>query len=936
MKLAYWMLLTLLISIMSLSAAFLTDVPQEIIQPDGSVVNCFASGDEFHNWLHDANNYTIIQNIQTGFYTYAIKNGSQLLPSEYIAGKVNPQSLRLTPGLNIDLAEYKQKRQNWWQDAPRNHRTPTSGNINNLVVYIRFSDQTEFTEPFTTYNTMFNSTMPNTNSMYNYFMEDSYQALTINTTFYPLPVNHMVVSYQDSLPRPYFLPYSSTNTLGYSGDTERREREHALLVRAVQFISTQIPPALVVDADNDGKVDNVCFIVKGSSGSWANLLWPHMWSLYTYEVFLNGARVYTYNFQLENSLTSSGVGVLCHEMSHSLGMPDLYHYTSNGISPVGRWDLMESNRNPPQHHTAYMKSRYTDWLPPMRQITESGTYWINKMLNPVGNCYKIMANNPQYHYVVEFRKKEGFFENSIPGTGLLVYRVDSSEHGNADGPPDELYVYRPGGTLYVNGTINSAPYSSELYRTAINESTNPSPFLTDGTQGGLDISQIGSSAGDSISFYINVLPPPPIDYDEGFESGDFSQYPWSFSDDADWIIDSLNAYEGNYCAKSGPINHLQSTSLSLAIDVPAEGFIGFYKKTSSESGYDYIKFYIDDIQKSRWSGETDWSYTQYPVTPGTHVFKWSYTKDQGVVTGEDCAWIDNIAYHWEAPLVLVTPQNLNAVSATDDIAVDLSWTPPVSSSASLMGYRIFKNEVQIADIDTSNISFRDYHVIPNLSYSYFIKAFYSSPYGHSLASDTISVLVTGTPIIPILTSAEVVHNVNVHLTWMLPDLDRGITGYYIYRNGALVHTIDDVLAQEWIDGELHNGLYRYYISSRYPAFSSDLSNSLSVTIDYVVDNNDQITTPLVFGITKCYPNPFSSNININYCIDKDNIQSELCIYNVKGQKVRTLMNGKLKSGNMDIEWNGKDDEGISVSSGIYYCRLKSSSRISYQRLLLIK
>ena len=81
-----------------------------------------------------------------------------------------------------------------------------------------------------------------------------------------------------------------------------------------------------------------------------------------------------FNFQLSESLSSSGVGVLCHEMFHSLGAPDLYHYTSDGISPVGSWDLMENNANPPQHMGAYMKYKYGNWISTIPTISTSGTY----------------------------------------------------------------------------------------------------------------------------------------------------------------------------------------------------------------------------------------------------------------------------------------------------------------------------------------------------------------------------------------------------------------------------------------------------------------------------------------------------------------------------------------------------------------------------------
>lgn len=927
-----------LVLVLPLSAAYLTDLPMTLTQPDGKEINCFASGDEFHNWLHDADNYTIIQNSQNGYYTYAVKSGGTVAASELVVGRDDPSLNKLTPGINISEEQYRSKRAVWLQGTPPAVKTPNAGLINNLVVFIRFSDQTEFTVPFATYNEMFNSTVPGTNSMYNYFQETSYQALYIQTTFYPVPVNHMVVSYQDSLPRAYYLPYSTSNPTGYVDDTDRRIREHTLLMNAIYHIDELVPPGLNLDGDNDGKVDNVCFIVKGSTGSWADLLWPHKWSLYTFEVMLNGARVYTYNFQLENSLTSSGVGVLCHEMSHSVGFPDLYHYTSNGITPVGRWDIMESNRNPPQHHTTYTKIRYANWLPPMQQITQSGTYWVNKITNPVNNCYKIMANNPQYYYVVEFRKQEGFFESSIPGTGLIIYRIDTSEDGtgNADGPPDEVYIYRPNGTLTTNGSPLSAHYSLEVGRTAINSTTVPSPFLTDGSQGGLNITQIGSSAGDSISFDIIVGAVPPMDYDEGFESGDFTAYPWTLSGDLGWVTDSTVTYEGRYCAKTGLIDHLQTSSMSLSLQVPVSGVIGFRRKISTESGYDYLRFYIDDVQKAQWSGSSNWSYVQFPVTAGNHTLRWSYSKDQGVDSGSDCAWIDNILFRWDAYNLLTPPQNFQAVTQPADLSNLLTWQPPVSTTAQLGGYRIFKDHVQIADIDTTNLSYLDDYVLPGAIHSYFVKAFYASPNGHSLATDTLSVQVTGTPAVPELISADVIDTTDVHLQWALPVVDRGIIGYNIYRDGVVIHTINDGDTFEWTDTDLPEGAYVYQVNAIYPAFETELSNSILVIVFIFVSNEDVVTPPINWGIDIAVPNPFSQSVSFSYGVDKDNSGFNISIYNVKGQKVKALFHGVKAKGMYQTTWKADDDQGRPVASGMYFCRMFSKDRVSTRRILLVR
>lgn len=933
-------LICLLIIALPLAGALLRDIPTTVTQPDGTQLNLLASGDEYHNWLHDSNNYTVIQNRDTGVWTYAVKRSGKLYPSEFIVGSQISVASGIVPGLNFDRDYYLQKRQAKRALLNREPtRAPTAGNLNNLVVYIRFSGESEFSGSLTTYDTMFNNTTPNTNSMHNYFQEDSYGALDINTSFYPTPNGTTIVSFQDTHPRNYFEPYSASNPTGYNGDTQFAQREHTLLRDALAFITPMLPTTLDLDADDDGEVDNVCFVVKGATGAWADLLWPHMWYLETYNVYLNGAVVGPYNFQLEESLLDSGVGVLCHEMSHSMGFPDLYHYSYDGFSTVGRWDLMESNQNPPQHHSAYMKFRYGHWIENLTTISTNGTYWINKMLNPDGNCYKILSNDPQFFYVVEFRKKTGTFENSIPGSGMLVYRVNTAldGNGNADGPPDELYLYRLNGTTTNNGQSNSANFSTQVNRTAIGETTNPVAFLPNGSYGGLNIFGIGSSAGDSISFNIELPVAPPSDYDEGFETGDFTANQWTFSGTSNWTITNALPYAGNYSAVSGAIGNNQNSSILVTLNASEAGEIGFYKKVSSEVGYDYLRFYIDNVQQGQWSGDNTWGYAHYAVTAGMHTFKWSYVKDQGVVSGSDCAWIDNISFRWESPNLFLPPQNLTGQTLIGDIAAFMQWEVPTASpGATLSGYRIYRNEVQYADVPAAQTSYDDYVVMPNNSYNYFITALYTNPTGESVPTAPISVLVEGTVAIPILTSANIVDTVNVMLNWELPVLQRSIQGYNIYRNGALLQTIIGADSLSYLDANLPNGTFSYQVSAQYPAFISDPSNIMTVTIDVVVSNEDSVTPAQGWGILSAFPNPFSSKATVIFSIDKDTADTEISIFNVKGQKVKSLLAGSTKAGTYHKWWDATDDHQRRVSSGIYYVIMSSGNQTSRSKLLLIK
>ena len=129
---------------------------------------------------------------------------------------------------------------------------------------------------------------------------------------------------------------------------------------------------------------------------------------------------------------------------------------------------------------------------------------------------------------------------------------------------------------------------------------------------------------------------------EDWETGNFDQFEWETGGNSDWLISNANPYEGVYCSQSGDINDNQTSYLSISYNVLAAGEISFYKKVSSESGWDFFRFYIDNTLLGEWSGEMSWSEVNYPVTAGNHTFKWEYYKDGSVSSGSDCGWTDYI------------------------------------------------------------------------------------------------------------------------------------------------------------------------------------------------------------------------------------------------------------------------------------------------------
>ncbi|MFC2104347.1 M6 family metalloprotease domain-containing protein [Bacteroidota bacterium] len=544
-------------------------LPHKVTQPDGAIIECFLSGDEFFNWIHDKDGYSIIKG-SDGYYYYAIKEKGEITASSYKVNTVNPNEVDLKKWTIISKEEYVKKRE--YYNAPYNNgisKAPHTGQLNNLVIYIRFSGESEITTTRQAYDDKLN---PETGySLKSFYKEASYDQLTINSTHYPDCASPTTTnaSYEDSHTRAYFQPYdASTNPIGYSNDSESTEREHQLLVDAITWINTNYPVegSLNIDGDNDGRVDNVCFMIQGNSDGWSDLLWAHRWSLYTQTVYINSKRVYDYTFQPENQV---GVRTLCHEMFHALGAPDLYHYyNGTDLDPAGPWDVMESGYG---HMGAYMKYKYADqnWITDIPEITTAGTYSLNPLTSATNNCYKIASpNSTSEFFIVEYRLRSGSFESNLPGDGLIIYRINSDFDGNAqyDGSSvfDEVYIYRPGGNTTTNGTPDNANFSSDVSRTAINDATNPSSFLHDGTDGGLDIYNITSS-GATISFDVRFgTVSNPVNFNAVAVSKTQIDLDWELNGDNDNVVLAYST-DGTFGA---PVD---GTSYSAGGSIPSGG-----------------------------------------------------------------------------------------------------------------------------------------------------------------------------------------------------------------------------------------------------------------------------------------------------------------------------------------------------------------------------
>lgn len=494
-------------------AAPVENLPTTVSQPNGEELNLFVSGDEYFNYLHDAAGNIIMQNYDTGYYTYAqIENDKVVAGEVIVTNTLGEGASPINPSTIIFNDIPKDYIQNVCENSPLNNNTEMllssrglvnerkthpflNETVNNIVIFIDFPDVTFNSSLDAEYfNNILNT---NDNSLKSWFDTASYGKTSLVSHLYPTPNGNMLATYTDIYPRTTYQVHhkdaNGNDVYELNGEViSRTTLEHDLLQRAVNAVSSQISEELNIDIDEDNYVDSVTFIIAGNSGAWNTLLWSHKWSMFR-DAQINGKTVSTYTFVMENEVRPNGRynSVLQHELFHLYGAPDLYHYTSGYGTVVGRWDNMDSSAG--QMVCMYLKYKYGNWIDEIPEIKDDTlTYTINKNTLPTDNCYVLRSPySSNEFFVVEYRKKEAPFENTIPGDGVVIFRIDSRFTGNSsyNGTTrlDEVFVSQ-------NPPANSAyyPYYSDTVDLK----------LQDGTDAGITLNHFVLS-GDTASFKVS-------------------------------------------------------------------------------------------------------------------------------------------------------------------------------------------------------------------------------------------------------------------------------------------------------------------------------------------------------------------------------------------------------------------------------------------------
>lgn len=492
--------------------------PVKVQQPDGTFVTIRLHGDEWLNFTTTEDGYSVVKD-QRGYYVYAELKDKQLKATTLVAHDALQRTATekafladvkkyQAPTMKAEKTVEKQRVKQIQRRALASRRATDYANFRGLVILVQFNDKTFSRNDYSQIaNDMLNKenytgydSEEYTGSVRDYFYDNS------GGKFKP----------QFDVVGPVTVNYSQ-----YDGDA----KSDYIVWEAVQKADELGVDFSKYDGDGDGVVDLVYFLIAGNgsnyTGNNSGLWWPHRYYFRLANTALDGVYFQDYASSVElygwlnkpESVKIDGIGTICHEFSHVLGLPDFYDsdYEKSGGESLhpGNWSLMaggsyNNNARTPAGYSLY--ERYlVGFTDEPEVISEKKNYTLEPLyLNQKG--YRINTPVDGEFFLLENRRDDGIFkwDEYLPGRGMLVHRVDrtnlsvwNSNIVNTNPSHNYYEVVWAGGTDNAMSGYDTFPGEGNV--TELNNLTTPANLLThDGNYNIFGLSNIQENGANII------------------------------------------------------------------------------------------------------------------------------------------------------------------------------------------------------------------------------------------------------------------------------------------------------------------------------------------------------------------------------------------------------------------------------------------------------
>ena len=490
--------------------------PITIKQSNGKSLTFTLKGDEKVNWASTIDRYTLVRNNEGVLVYGQLNEEGDLIPSKYIASNLEERSKEektflstLPYDLRFSGKQIKEKKA-LFETGDIQNKAVTNGTARLLVVLVQFSDK-QFTFAQSDFDSLCNQANYNVNgasgSVRDYYYDNSNGALVMDID---------VVG-------PITLPQTSS----YYANSQMG----SFVSGALSAIDANI------DFNNykngESKVSNVHFVYAGrSQASTGNTdeIWPHKY-IVSSSIMKDNVRFSTYSCSSEKKSTTQmdGIGVMCHEMGHSLGLMDLYDTDYEGTQGTAYttdvWSLMDAgaynnNSMTPPYLNAWER-KLLGWGNPI--VISSSTTGIIPATADSFVSYQINISNNEY-FLLEHRKQKKW-DTYLPGSGLIIYHADNrllegtsafyTNDINIDPTDRGFYIEVSSGNPSQNSTA-LAPFAGVSGKDYFTNASYPQSTLKNGTLANMPITHIQYINDSTISFnLLSSLPQvitQPVEY----------------------------------------------------------------------------------------------------------------------------------------------------------------------------------------------------------------------------------------------------------------------------------------------------------------------------------------------------------------------------------------------------------------------------------------
>lgn len=408
-------------------------------QSDGSTLRVLLVGDEHLNYFLTEDKVPLVKRNKDFFYA---KNEQGKLVSSGILAHENMQRTAAEKNAISSVEDIETLR----QTAPTRHRQLNKlppvrkdlykGDRKGLIILVNFSDNTfSMDDPQATYEEIANKKGYNgyegVGSVHDYFYDQSNGQF--NLTFDvvgPITLKHTIAYY------------------GADKDGQNDVNVSEMIVEACRAVKDKVD-FRTYDWNNDGEADQVFVLYAGYGQATSGItetIWPHEFNINDKNLVLDGVKINTYacSNELYEYTTGTGIGrkrkilmgigVICHEFSHCLGLPDFYDTGKTKNYGTGSWDILAggSYNGPlgigwvPAGYTSYEKN-FAGWLDYTVLGNEAKTVTGMKPLSEGGEAYAIYNPQNDNEYYLFENKGRNKWDAYLPANGLLVLHVDYDE-----------------------------------------------------------------------------------------------------------------------------------------------------------------------------------------------------------------------------------------------------------------------------------------------------------------------------------------------------------------------------------------------------------------------------------------------------------------------------------------------------------------------------